>query len=102
MKGSTCEMKGFLSLLLLWMLYKKNRTGAELAEELAKRKGSKPSPGTIYPALKELKSKGIITANKQKVYTLTKKGKTELEHGLRMFCTAFSDFPEMRARCGKC
>jgi len=96
-----CEMKGFLSLFILWTLSKKSMTGAELAGEIEKRKGTKPSPGTIYPALKELKSKGLITANKQKHYSLTKKGKEELDHGLRMFCAVFSDFQEMRSCCGR-
>ena len=34
--------------------------GQELADEIGKRKGEKPSPGTIYPALKGLKeSQGV-------------------------------------------
>ena len=101
MKESSCEMKGFLTLRILWMLNKKSMTGAEMAEEIARRKGSKPSPGTIYPALKELKAKGLITANKQKAYSLSKKGRTEMEHGLQMFCTEFADFSEMRSCCGR-
>lgn len=76
-------------------------TGAEMVVELSERKGTKPSPGTLYPALKELKSKGLISSDKKKVYSLTKKGEDELSAGLRMFCTAFSDFQEMRKCCGK-
>ena len=30
-------------------------TGTEIALELKKRKGKKPSPGTIYPVLKYMK-----------------------------------------------
>ena len=101
MKERSCEMKGFLTLLILWMLSKRSMAGSELADELARRKGTKPSPGTIYPALKELKAKGLITADKQKVYSLTKKGRTELDHGLRFFCMAFADFSEMRSCCGR-
>ena len=41
-----CNMKGFLSYLILWMLGKKEMNGAQIATELEKRKGSKPSPGT--------------------------------------------------------
>jgi DNA-binding PadR family transcriptional regulator len=33
--------------------------GQEIASELAKRRGEKPSPGTIYPALKALKDAGF-------------------------------------------
>lgn len=94
-------MKGFLSLFILWSLNKQSMTGAQIAEEIGKRKGTKPSPGTIYPALKDLKEKGLITSTKKKEYSLTKKGKEELQHGLRMFCTVFSDFQQMRSCCGK-
>ncbi len=98
MHGS-CEMKGFLSLFILWTLSKKSMTGAQIAQEIERRKGTKPSPGTIYPALKDLKEKGLIASNKKKEYTLTKKGKEEMQHGLSMFCTVFSDFSEMRSCC---
>ncbi|MEE9459013.1 MAG: PadR family transcriptional regulator, partial [Candidatus Bathyarchaeia archaeon] len=53
-----CEMKGFLSFIIMWLVNKKHMSGAEIALELEKRKGSKPSPGTIYPVLKDLKDKG--------------------------------------------
>ena len=55
-----CDMKGFLSYLILWILRKTNMNGAEISRELEKRRGTKPSPGTIYPALKELKNVGLI------------------------------------------
>jgi len=51
-----CDMKGYLSYLILWILSKEKMNGSEIARELEKRRGTKPSPGTIYPALKELKS----------------------------------------------
>lgn len=101
MKTGTCEMKGFLSLLILWLLSKKNMTGVEIAKELGKRKGSQPSPGTIYPALKDLKEKELISSDKEKQYSLTKKGKIELDHGLKVFCTAFADFQEMKNCCSR-
>ena len=59
-----CDMKGLLSYLILWNLSKKNMTGAEIAKELEKRKGTRPSPGTIYPALKELRNRGLINPEK--------------------------------------
>jgi DNA-binding PadR family transcriptional regulator len=34
----------------------------EIADEIAKRKGEKPSPGTIYPALKNLREMGFISS----------------------------------------
>lgn len=101
MKQSTCSTKGFLSLLILWMVKKQPRTGAEIASELEERKGTKPSPGTIYPALKDLVQKGLLKVNKKKAYSLTAKGKEELEEGLRFFCMLFKDFDEMKGSCCK-
>jgi PadR family transcriptional regulator, regulatory protein PadR len=95
-----CDMKGFLSYLILWNLRKKNMTGAEITIELEKRKGSKPSPGTIYPALKELKEKGLIASDASKTYSLTKKGRDELNKACSVFCRIFYDMGEM-FRCGK-
>ncbi len=92
-------MKGFLSYLILWILGKKSMNGAEIASELKKRKGSKPSPGTVYPALKELKEKGLITSDKNKTYSLTKKGKNELKNACAVFCQTFYDMTEMRGCC---
>ena len=51
------DMKGFLSYIILWNLAKKRKNGIEISKDLEKRRGSKPSPGTLYPALKELKGK---------------------------------------------
>jgi DNA-binding PadR family transcriptional regulator len=90
-----CEMKGFLSFLILWNLGKKSMSGAQLACELEKRKGSKPSPGTIYPVLKELKKNGAITCDSRKVYSLTKKGKEELKNACGSFHSIFYDVAEM-------
>jgi DNA-binding PadR family transcriptional regulator len=73
--------------------------GAELAEELKKRRGSRPSPGTLYPSLKELKKKGLITADKNKVYSLTKKGENELRDACTFFCKTFYDMKEMFNCC---
>jgi len=73
--------------------------GSELANELEKRRGSRPSPGTIYPALKELTEKGLISADKDKVYSLTKKGKDELKSACNFFCNAFYDMKDMFHCC---
>ena len=67
-------------------------TGAEIALELEKRKGSKPSPGTIYPVLKDLKDKGLLSVDENKRYSLTKRGKKELEiHGVGYRATLESE-----------
>jgi DNA-binding PadR family transcriptional regulator len=88
-------MKGFLSFLVLWLLSKESMTGSELADELEKRKGSRPSPGTIYPVLKYLKAKNLIE-DKDKKYFLTDKGKNDLEQHLNTFYHTFYDINEMK------
>ena len=88
-------MKGFLSYLILWILSKEKMCGTHIALELEKRRGTKPSPGTLYPALKELKENGLITCDKGKAYSLTKKGEKELKIACKDFCKTFHDFKEM-------
>jgi len=87
-------MKGFLSFLILWLVHKRNMTGAEIALELEKRKGRRPSPGTIYPVLKHLKDAGLLSIDESKCYSLTKRGRKELEAHLntffQTFCNSFS------------
>ena len=57
--GDCCDMRGMLGFLILFLLSKKPMHGQELAGEIANRKGEKkPSPGTIYPALKSLREAG--------------------------------------------
>ena len=96
---SAGNMKGFLSFLILWLLNKQKMTGAEVTLELEKRKGSKPSPGTIYPVLKDLKDKGFLIIDSDKRYSLTQKGKKELEKNLTIFFDTFCDVDEMRSKC---
>jgi DNA-binding PadR family transcriptional regulator len=92
-------MKGFLTFLILWLISKKKMTGVEITLELEKRKGSRPSPGTIYPALKDLKGKNLLSVDEDKRYTLTKEGKKELENSLNIFFDTFCDVDEMRSQC---
>lgn len=94
-----CRMKGFLSFLILWLVSKKGMTGAEMALELEKRKGRKPSPGTIYPVLKNLKDKGLLSMDENKRYSLTKRGRKELEVHLNTFFRTFCDIDEMKSCC---
>ena len=74
-------------------------TGAEIALELEKRKGHKPSPGTIYPVLKDLKEKGLLKIDDGKKYSLTKQGKDELEVNINLFFDTFCDIDEMKDHC---
>jgi DNA-binding PadR family transcriptional regulator len=76
------------------MLSKKTMCGQEIAREIEKRKGCKPSPGTIYPALKQLKDNGWIKEKKEGkniMYFLTPEGKKAYEHSKKQFCRTFSD-----------
>jgi PadR family transcriptional regulator PadR len=97
MKHCKCEMKGFLSYLILWILRDRPMSGAEIAVELEKRRGNKPSPGTIYPALKKLRGMGLIETGRGKRYALTPAGRKELESTRRCFCETFYDMKEMLA-----
>jgi PadR family transcriptional regulator, regulatory protein PadR len=90
-----CEMKGHLSYLILWIINKKSMNGSEISKELEIRRGTKPSPGTVYPAIKELNKKGLISADKNKSYSLTEKGKKELHSSCKSFCKMFYDIHEM-------
>jgi len=53
-------MRGLLSFSILWLLTKRDMYGQEIAEELAQRRGTKPNPGTLYPALAELEKRGHV------------------------------------------
>lgn len=68
--------------------------GQEIASELEKRKGDRPSPGTIYPALKSLRENGFVTEKKEGKtvsYTITHDGKRALENAKKQFCRIFMD-----------
>jgi DNA-binding PadR family transcriptional regulator len=94
-------MKGFLSFLIIWLVRNEAKTGAEITEELERRRGHRPSPGTIYPVLKELKDMGLLDMDGEKRYSLTKMGEEALEEHLDKFFSTFCDIDEMREHC-KC
>ena len=96
-----CGSKGFLSFLILWLVRHNAMTGAEIALELEKRRGSKPSPGTIYPVLKHLKEAKILTTDENKRYSLTEKGRGALDAHLESFVRTFYDIDEMKSCCCK-
>jgi DNA-binding PadR family transcriptional regulator len=87
-------MRGMLSFMILWILSKGERYGQEIALELAKRRGGKPNPGTLYPALKELEAKGVVssrTQGRRRYYSLTEEGRGELDTACAYFCRAFGE-----------
>lgn len=91
-------MRGFLSFIVLRLIKKKELSGEELRKELEKRKGCKPSPGTIYPVLKYLNENKLIqevnNKGKNKKYKITKNGEKELEIATRKFVRMFYDLKE--------
>ncbi len=92
-----CDMRGMLSFLILWLLSKRSMYGDELASEIGKMKGGKPTPGTIYPALKQLKKSGAVSSRKEGrkvVYSLTEKGEKGALEALDYFCMAFGEIFE--------
>jgi len=92
-----CDMRGMLSFCVLWILRGKSMIGQEIAEELGKMRGSKPTPGTIYPALKELRQKGSVDMKKEgrtTTYSLTEAGEEDLEKACTYFCAAFGEIFE--------
>jgi PadR family transcriptional regulator, regulatory protein PadR len=93
-------MRGMLGFLILFLLSKEPMHGQALADEIGKRKGEKPSPGTIYPALKNLREAGFIKEeeegeedkikdSKTIVYSLTPRGEGALKIAKRRFTRTF-------------
>ncbi len=92
-----CDMRGFLTFQILWELGKERLNGQQIAEKISKRRGSKPTPGTIYPALKDLKERGLIEGVKegnQVIYRLTDVGQQGRDEAARYFYQAFGDIAE--------
>ena len=91
------DTRGFLSFLILWLLRGKSLSGKALREEIKARKGQIPNPGTIYPALKALRTAGFIekAEGAGKAYELTEKGRQELTQGCKALGRVFPDFSEI-------
>jgi DNA-binding PadR family transcriptional regulator len=89
-----CDMRGFLSFQILWLLSKRDMCGEELAREIESRRGEKPKAGTIYPALRELKAKEFIRGKedgKMVVYSLTHSGEKAVAVAKARFIRSFGD-----------
>jgi len=67
--------------------------GQEIADEIANRKGERPSPGTVYPASKNLRLMGFIEIEEREgkaiSYSLTERGKNALKVAKRRFIKTF-------------
>ncbi len=89
-----CDMRGMLAFYILWLLSKRPMNGQEISEELGKRRGTKPTSGTLYPALKELRTKKLVEMERKgrrTIYTLSESGREGLQKACRYFCTAFGE-----------
>ena len=90
-------MRGFLTFQILWELGRGPLNVQQIAERISKRRGTKPTTVTIYPALKELKEGGQIAGTKEGreiVYSLTDVGKSALVDASRYFYQVFGDIAE--------
>jgi len=89
-----CDMRGLLSFTILWLLTKREMYGQEIAGELEKRRGTRPNPGTLYPALKELEKNGMVESRekgRRKIYQLTQEGHEESIKACEYFCKAYQE-----------
>lgn len=88
-----CDMRGLLGFLILFLISRKPMHGQEISDEIAKRRGERPSPGTIYPALKNLRESGFISAEEKEgkiiIYALTPRGEDALKIAKRRFARTF-------------
>ena len=86
-------MRGMLGFLILFLLSRRPMNGQEIADEIADRKGERPSPGTVYPALKNLRLMGFISIEEKEgkaiSYCLTERGKNALKVAKRKFTRTF-------------
>ena len=63
---------------------------------------SLPEVITGITAARKLKEKGLVSSDKDKVYSLTKKGERELKEECAIFCKTFYDVGEMISSCKCC
>lgn len=85
------ELTAPLGFLILHELQRPS-TGTELAKKIGERKGGLLTPGTIYPALKDLHKKKLITyrtEGREKRYSLRKEGEEELAQLYNEFARLF-------------
>jgi DNA-binding PadR family transcriptional regulator len=81
--------KGFLKMILLKTISEKPTHGYEIIHQIQEKSGGRwtPSPGSVYPALEYLESKGYIVSQdseRKKVYSITPKGTQMIEQMRKM------------------
>jgi len=68
---------GLSKIIVMEMLSKESLSGYDLINAFGKHIGKKPSPGSIYPTLKELHKQKLISVRedgRRKIYSLTREG----------------------------
>lgn len=97
---TTIGTTSFVRLYILHLLTEKSYYGNKIREEITERLDHKwsPSPGMIYPLLRELESKGYIEGRwdepeKRSIrrYTITDNGLRYYKNILRKYKTSFDD-----------
>jgi DNA-binding PadR family transcriptional regulator len=93
-KTGYLDMRGMLSFYVLWLVSRGSICGEDLTKEIGRRRGEEPNPGTLYPALKGLREAGLIEPrreDKKIFYTITLKGREELETATNYFKQVYGD-----------
>ena len=75
-------LRGFLKIIVLKALAESPKSGYSLMKFVEQKIGHKPSPGSIYPILDFFLNDGVIdlkVVGRSKIYSLTLKGKKNLE-----------------------
>lgn len=85
---------GFLKLIILKLLSKGPKHGYALMKDIERytEKEWEPSPGSIYPALRELEKEGLVsvkTSGRRKLYEITPAGETALKGAIEHANIAF-------------
>ncbi len=104
-------LSGFTQFYILLMLSERDAHGYALIKEYHKRTGRTLSAGTLYPFLRKLEEKGLVThedrpvGNKPRsVYMLTQTGRTFCKRLFQRFATmvasAIEPSLEVCASCG--
>jgi formylmethanofuran dehydrogenase subunit E len=74
-------LRGFLKIIVLKALGESPKSGYSLMKFIEERVGSKPSPGSIYPLLDNLRKEGLVASKivgRMTEYSLTVEGKHKL------------------------
>lgn len=72
---------GGLRFYILWILSRSPLNGAGIMDRIEDETGGawRPSPGSVYPLLRDMASAGLVERNENAVYTLTEKGRSEID-----------------------